>query len=101
MTDLGIVILNYNTREVLHDCLISLSHASDLEFETTVVDNCSADGSADMVRSEFPRVRLVASPHNGGHAYGNNLGLRVGWRPFAVRNAASTAGWFAGLSLYF
>ncbi len=32
---------------------------------------------------------------------GNNIGLRVGWRTFAVRNAASTAGWFAGLSLYF
>jgi N-acetylglucosaminyl-diphospho-decaprenol L-rhamnosyltransferase len=76
MTDLGIVILNYNTREVLHNCLISLSHVGDLEFETTVVDNCSADGSADMVRSGFPQVRLVASPHNGGYAYGNNLGLR-------------------------
>jgi N-acetylglucosaminyl-diphospho-decaprenol L-rhamnosyltransferase len=76
MIDLGIVILNYNTREVLRDCLLSLSCARDVEFETTVVDNCSADGSADMVRSEFPRVRLVASPRNGGYAYGNNLGLR-------------------------
>jgi N-acetylglucosaminyl-diphospho-decaprenol L-rhamnosyltransferase len=76
MIDLGIVILNYNTREVLRDCLTSLSHARDTEFETIVVDNCSGDGSADMVRSEFPRVRLVASPRNGGYAYGNNLGLR-------------------------
>lgn len=76
MIDLGIVILNYNTRDVLRDCLLSLSRVRDTEFETIVVDNSSADGSADMVRAEFPRVRLIASPRNGGYAFGNNLGLR-------------------------
>jgi N-acetylglucosaminyl-diphospho-decaprenol L-rhamnosyltransferase len=76
MIDLGIVILNYNTREVMRECLISLSRARALEFETIVVDNCSSDGSAEMVRREFPQVRLIASPRNGGYAFGNNLGLR-------------------------
>jgi N-acetylglucosaminyl-diphospho-decaprenol L-rhamnosyltransferase len=76
MIDLGIVILNYNTREVLRDCLISLSRSRDIDIETIVVDNCSSDGSAEMVRREFARVRLIASPRNGGYAYGNNLGLR-------------------------
>ncbi len=74
--DLGIVVLNYNTRDVLRDCLNSLGRARGVEFETIVVDNCSSDGSAEMVRREFPQVRLIASPHNGGYAYGNNLGLR-------------------------
>lgn len=76
MIDLGIVILNYNTRDVLRKCLTSLSDARGVEFETIVVDNCSGDGSTDMMRSEFPQVRLIASPRNGGYAYGNNLGLR-------------------------
>jgi N-acetylglucosaminyl-diphospho-decaprenol L-rhamnosyltransferase len=74
MIDLGIVILNYNTRDVLRDCLLSLSRARNIEFETIVVDNCSGDGSTDMLRSEFPQVRLAASPRNGGYAYGNNFG---------------------------
>src|SRR5512142_11402 len=74
--DLGIIILNYNTREVLRDCLNSLAGARGLEFETIVVDNCSSDGSADMVREEFPHICLICSPRNGGFAYGNNLGLR-------------------------
>lgn len=74
--DLGIVILNYNTREVLRDCLTSLSHARGIDLQTIVVDNCSGDGSAEMVTRDFPQVRLIASPHNGGYAYGNNLGLR-------------------------
>ncbi len=74
--DLGIIILNYNTREVLRDCLHSLESARGLELETIVVDNCSSDGSADMVREEFPHVCLICSPRNGGYAYGNNLGMR-------------------------
>ncbi len=76
MLDLGIVILNYNTRELLRDCLVSLARARGINFETIVVDNCSRDGSAEMVRAEFPNVSLIASPRNGGYAYGNNLGLR-------------------------
>lgn len=76
MTDLGIVILNYNTRDVLRECLRSLSEARGIVFETIVVDNSSSDGSADMVRREFPKVGLIASPRNGGYASGNNQGLR-------------------------
>ena len=74
--DLGIVILNYNTRDVLRQCLSSLQSARDIEIETLVVDNRSSDGSAEMVPREFPRVVVIAAPRNGGYAYGNNLGLR-------------------------
>ncbi|RIK31020.1 MAG: glycosyltransferase family 2 protein [Chloroflexi bacterium] len=79
--DLGLVILNYNTRALLRDCLRSLSETRNVAVEIIVVDNASTDGSAEMVRAEFvgkaqPNVRLIASAVNGGYAHGNNLALR-------------------------
>ncbi|MEW5959442.1 MAG: glycosyltransferase family 2 protein [Chloroflexota bacterium] len=77
MLDLSIIIVNYNTRDMLRNCLNSIFHSQGkLTFEVYVVDNASTDGSSDMVRSEFPQVKLIASPVNGGFAYANNLGLR-------------------------
>jgi N-acetylglucosaminyl-diphospho-decaprenol L-rhamnosyltransferase len=77
MLDLGIVIVNYNVRDLLCDCLESVfgSHGG-LALEVCVVDNDSRDGSADMVAVEFPQVRLVRA-ENRGYAAGNNLGLRA------------------------
>ncbi len=77
MNDLGIVIVNYNTRDRLRDCLKSLAENRGITFATHVVDNCSTDGSAEMVRAEFPGVHLIASDQNGGYSYANNLGLRA------------------------
>lgn len=81
MTDLGIVIVNYNTRDLLRDCLASVYESQgDLSFEVCVVDNASSDGSADMVRREFPQTHLIANSENRGYAHANNLGLRaLGW----------------------
>ncbi len=76
MFDLGIVIVNYNTRDCLRDCLRSLTASRGVSFTTYVVDNDSPDGSAAMVRGEFPSVHLIPSAINGGYAYANNLGLR-------------------------
>ena len=76
--DLGIVILNWNTRDLLRECLQSIfASRGTLTFQVCVVDNASSDGSADMVREEFPTARVIASPVNGGYAAGNNLGLRA------------------------
>lgn len=75
--DLGIVIVNYNTRERLRDCLHSVEANRGVSFATYVVDNGSTDASTATVRAEFPRVHLIASPVNGGYAYANNLGLRA------------------------
>jgi hypothetical protein len=77
VTDLGIVIVNYNTRERLRDCLQSLQANRGVSFVTYVVDNCSTDGSAMMVRQAFPDVHVIESPSNGGYSYANNLGLRA------------------------
>jgi N-acetylglucosaminyl-diphospho-decaprenol L-rhamnosyltransferase len=74
--DMLVVILNYNTRELLRACLASLREQSGLRFVTCVVDNASPDGSADMVAAEFPEVALIRNPLNNGYAAGNNLGLR-------------------------
>lgn len=78
MPRLAIVIVSYNTRDLLRDCLRSIEpHTSALELDTWVVDNHSRDGSADMVRAEFPHVHVIASQRNGGYAYANNLALRA------------------------
>lgn len=76
MFDLGIVIVNWNTRDRLRDCLRSLRASQGVSFITLVVDNASTDDSPAMVRAEFPDVRLIASETNGGYSYANNLGLR-------------------------
>jgi hypothetical protein len=78
MIDLGIVIVNWNTRDLLRTCLQTV-YASTGDFSTRVivVDNASPDGSADMVAREFPQARLIASPDNLGYPKGNNVGLRA------------------------
>lgn len=71
------MIVSYNTRDLLRDCLRSVfASQSAPSYEVIVVDNCSPDNSAEMVRQEFPQVKLIASDINGGYAYANNLGLR-------------------------
>lgn len=76
--DLSIIILNYNTRELLRECLESVqkSNTCGFFFETIVVDNASIDGSVEMVEEEFPWVKLIKSRKNLGFAGGCNLGLR-------------------------
>ena len=77
MLDLGIVVVNYNVRDLLRDCLASVFDSrADFTYEVCVVDNNSGDGSADMVITEFPQVRLIRAD-NRGYAAGNNLGLRA------------------------
>jgi GT2 family glycosyltransferase len=78
MPTLAIVIVNYNTRDLLRDCLRSIAAGvSCCTPEVWVVDNASSDGSAAMVHAEFPHVHLISNPHNGGFAYANNLALRL------------------------
>ena len=90
---LAVVIVNYNTRELLAACLRSV-YASAFAGEMTVyvVDNCSRDGSAALVREQFPAARLIESDRNGGYGYANNLALRdIAGRHGAV--ATPVTGW--------
>jgi N-acetylglucosaminyl-diphospho-decaprenol L-rhamnosyltransferase len=78
MLDLGVVIVNYRTCDLLRECLQSIYESrGDFSYQVCVVDNCSQDGSCAMVGKEFPQVRLIESEINGGYAYANNLGLRA------------------------
>lgn len=73
---LSVVIVNYNTRDLLRDCLHAVL-AGTLEVEVIVVDNASSDGSAAMVADEFPAVKLLAQPTNTWFCGGNNLGIQA------------------------
>lgn len=76
MGKVAVVIVSYNVCLLLRECLASLARSEGVALQVWVVDNASSDGSAAMVRQEFPWVRLIASPINGGYAYANNLALR-------------------------
>jgi GT2 family glycosyltransferase len=74
---LSIIIVNWNTRELLRACLESLREfLAHPAYEIMVVDNASSDGSAQMVGEEFPSARLLALPENIGFSRGNNAALR-------------------------
>ncbi|MDE2812042.1 MAG: glycosyltransferase [Gemmatimonadota bacterium] len=74
---LSVVFLSYNTRDLTRQALSSvLAAVEGLEVEIFVVDNASADGSADMVAEEFPQVKLICNAANVGFAAGNNVALR-------------------------
>ena len=67
--DLSIIIVNWNTRDILHECLSSTFEGlGDVNTEVIVVDNASTDGSVEMVRSEFPDAQLIANTENVGFA---------------------------------
>ncbi len=75
MVDVSIIIVNYNSRQMLCDCLASVyKYTADIRFEIIVVDNASTDGSEQCVRSSFPQVRWVDSGGNIGFGRANNLG---------------------------
>jgi len=76
--DLSVIILSYNTKDLLRNCLQSVfsSKLNSSKVEAIVVDNASSDGSARMVEREFPQVNLIQSKKNLGFAGGNNLGFK-------------------------
>jgi len=76
--DISVIVVNRNTRDILRKCLASvLAETAGISFEVIVVDNGSTDGSAEMVRHEFPQVTLIGNQDNRGFAAANNQGMRV------------------------
>lgn len=75
--DLSIVVVNWNTRQLLRECLESVRANAPASFELIVVDNGSTDGSVEMVRSDFPEVVLIANEDNRGFAAANNQGFAI------------------------
>lgn len=85
--DLHVVVVSYNTRDLLRDCLASVleSRLAPRSLAVTVVDNASSDGSADMVATLYPTVRLVRAG-NDGYSRANNLGVRGAARYWLLLN---------------
>ena len=76
--DVSVIIVNWNTREILRQCLRSVfAETHGIGFEVIVIDNASSDNSVEMVRDEFPGVRLIANTKNVGFAAANNQGMAI------------------------
>jgi len=74
---LSVVIVSFNTRELLRKCLSSIKEKfNDVSYEVIVVDNDSKDGSVEMLRKEFPDVLLIENDCNAGFSRGNNQGIK-------------------------
>jgi GT2 family glycosyltransferase len=75
--ELSIVIVSWNVRDMLRDCLRSIEQQNTGGWaEVVLVDNASSDSTCEMVHQEFPWVRLIDNPRNLGFAPGNNLALQ-------------------------
>ena len=82
---LAIIIVSWNTAELLANCLRSLpAGTTGLNTTVIVVDNASTDGSAERVAAEFPHVQLIRNTANAGFARANNQGLRASPGAYAV-----------------
>lgn len=75
--NLSILIINWKSAHYLRPCLASVFRETQgIEFEVIVVDNASYDGSAELIRTEFPQVTFIQNDQNQGFAKANNLGYR-------------------------
>lgn len=95
-----IVIVNWNGRQYLDECLTGVAALDGVDAETVLVDNASTDGSVDHVRARFPWVRIVALDVNRGFAGGTNAGVREArGRLVALLNndAVPDPGWLKAL----
>ncbi|SHM45619.1 glycosyltransferase family 2 protein [Flavobacterium xinjiangense] len=73
---LSVIILNYNVRYFLEQCVLSVQNALEsIDGEIIVIDNNSLDDSCDMMRQRFPNVRLIRNKENLGFPKGNNIGV--------------------------
>ncbi|KPK99552.1 MAG: hypothetical protein AMJ90_09370, partial [candidate division Zixibacteria bacterium SM23_73_2] len=74
--ELSIVIVTWNSEEVIKDCLDSVySQKDDLDFEVSVVDNDSYDDTKKIIRENFPQVDLITNKENSGYSIANNQGV--------------------------
>ncbi|MEE4310505.1 MAG: glycosyltransferase [candidate division KSB1 bacterium] len=85
MTDISIIIVNYNVKELLEQSLLSVIKAArGLRHEIFVVDNASTDGSVELIRDKFPDVTLIANATNKGFAAANNQALKLAKGKYVV-----------------
>jgi len=77
-TNLSVIVVNWNTRKLLENCLFSIfKFTKGISFEVIVVDNGSIDSSPQMVKKKFPQVKLILNKENLGFTKANNQGIKV------------------------
>ena len=74
---ISFIIVSYNVKDLLRNCLRSIIDLVNISYEVIVVDNASLDNSVMMVKSEFPQVHLISNPHNPGFSAANNQAMRI------------------------
>jgi len=85
LVDISFIIVNWNTRDILMDCLNSIyKTVTDIDLEVYVVDNNSTDGSQEATKRNFPDVKLIENETNTGFAHANNQALSIMKGRFAV-----------------
>ena len=78
LLDLSISIVNWNTKDILRNCLMSIYKSTHkISYEIFVVDNASSDGSPEMVEKRFPQVKLIRNKENLGFARANNQAIKL------------------------
>lgn len=75
--ELSVIIVSYNTADLIGDCLESVYAIDNIAKEIFVIDNASTDGSADFIKENFPSVHLIANTENRGFATANNQALSL------------------------
>ena len=76
--DISFIIVNWNTKHLLRDCLESIfKTVHSISYEVIVIDNSSRDGSVDLLRQQYPQVTVIANDHNRGFGAANNQGFAV------------------------
>ena len=74
--DVSVIIVNWNTKKLLRDCLTSVyEQTMNIDYEVIVVDNGSTDGSTEMIKHNFPQVSLIQNKENRGFAAANNQAI--------------------------
>ncbi len=81
---ISIIIVSYETRELVRDCLVSIRNGGERSVEVIVVDNASADGTVEMIAAEFPEVQVVRNATNVGFSPANNQGIARSKAPFIL-----------------
>ena len=79
-----VIIPNWNGRHWLEDCLRGLNQQTYRQFDTTIVDNGSSDGSIEWIRNHAPHVALIANPENTGFAAAANAGIAASDAPLVA-----------------
>jgi GT2 family glycosyltransferase len=98
--DVSVIVVNFNGRQWLDGCLSAVEEQDGVRAEIVLVDNASTDGSAEFVRENFPRVRLVSLSENRGFAGGSNAGSAVGrgrYLAFLNNDARPDRSWLRSL----